>query len=157
MLLADDCEVYPDTIQNAILFMEQHPTVGQGALYVQTPSHSCHIPPWHGWMYAQYWIARRDAGEQIGWYDPIYAHAAVDNDFSARMLDAGHGVVAIPGACVKDHDVRDTTHEEATSEAAKGIEMVEAKWQPHAERLSNIWKTQWQAISGPFECSKTHG
>lgn len=157
MLLADDCEVYPWTVDTAVRFMEDHPSVGQGALYVKTTSHGCHLPPWHGRLYAQFWIVLRTVGERVGWHDPTLKHAGADNDLSSKILDAGFGVVGIPGACVKDHDVRDATHADTTNHAQADMALVEARWKDHKDRLTRFWEEHWKAVSGPWECGRTHG
>ena len=157
-LLHDDIEPDPGTLDKAIEFMDLHPEVGQGAFYTRTPSHGCHIPPWGGWMYAKYWIVRREMGNAVGWQDLSFWHCGSDNDFSARMLEAGYGVVAIPGACVVDHAYQDQAHEMAmkTSHERKDTERMENLWKPHQPRLKQLWEEKWKSISGPYECTRAH-
>lgn len=154
LLLADDMLPYPGSVDQAVAFMEGHPTVGQGALYITTEAHRCHVPPWGGWMYAQAWIVRREVGQQVGWYDSSCRHAGVDNDFSAKILEAGYGVVAIPGACVKTRDPRDETHGESAKNSEADMKMIEERWRPHQPRLCDVWRTRWQPLSGAMECPR---
>ena len=156
MLLSDDLEPWPGTMDTAVEFMEAHPTIGQGGLYFRQLSHPdhCHISPWHGWMYCNFWIVRRDVGHLVGWYDPTLKHYACDNHMSAKILDAGWGVVGIPGACVKDHDPKDALFTENNEKWMKDSQgMVEPLWEPHQARLAATWKEKYAALSGGFECS----
>lgn len=156
MLLCDDMEPRLNMIMTAVKFMDDHPTVGQGILYVATPSHRCHVPPWHERPYGQVWIVRREVGEQVGWYDPACRHSGVDNDFSAKILSAGFGVCAIPGACVKTSAPQDDTHKESMSQDQQDTRLIEQRWLPRKKELAQIWNDQWAKLSGSWECSRTH-
>lgn len=156
MLLACDVEPYPDTLDRAVKYMESHPTVGQGALYFRQLSGpgKCHISPWHGWMYANFFIIRREVGDLVGWFEPTCKHYAVDNDLSAKVLDAGWGVVGIPGACLKDHDPKDESYQSNNRQyMGDSQKIIEPKWAPHQERLARVWKEKWAMMSGPYECA----
>lgn len=150
-LLADDLVPEPGALEMAVAYLDEHPSVGQVAAYVRTPWHRCHVPPWHGILYGQYWVVRRTVGETVDWYEPNCYHASVDNDFSAKILEAGWGVVAVPGVCLKDTGLHSDPPQTADDTAR-----IEAKWTPHWERLAAQWKTQWQPLSGPWECGRTH-
>src|SRR5215213_9774243 len=57
-----------------------------------------------GWAQSSAMIVRRDAAEQVGWFDPQFFVYSDETDFQKRLHDAGWRVLLVPGATAIHHE-----------------------------------------------------
>jgi N-acetylglucosaminyl-diphospho-decaprenol L-rhamnosyltransferase len=70
-----------------------------------------------GWMQSSALLVRREAAEQIGWFDPDFFVYSDETDFQKRLHDAGWRVLYVPGARAIHHEQLSTD----TAAAARRI------------------------------------
>ena len=56
------------------------------------------------WAQSSAMLVRRDAAEQIGWFDPRFFVYSDEVDFARRLRDAGWAVLWVPGAQAVHHE-----------------------------------------------------
>jgi GT2 family glycosyltransferase len=124
----DDCEMVAGWDRIAIDFMDQHAEIGLGAIYFRDPGGPWNFQTlaWKGgkMCYANMGIYRREVGEQVDWFDErevfvpalgrIESLKFYGNDTSGglKVLEAGYGVVPIPGCKIDHHREPDLVRQE---------------------------------------------
>lgn len=105
--LNDDAEVMPGYAEEAIKFMEEHPSVGLGALYYAEVVMPYRLNEYQRMIYANFGVISRELGNKIGWMDEVVRMYGNDNSVTFRVLLEGKGVVGIPGSRIWHHSVLD--------------------------------------------------
>jgi N-acetylglucosaminyl-diphospho-decaprenol L-rhamnosyltransferase len=57
-----------------------------------------------GWVQSSAMLVRREAAEQIGWFDPAFFVYSDETDFCRRLRDAGWRILFVPQAHAVHHD-----------------------------------------------------
>jgi N-acetylglucosaminyl-diphospho-decaprenol L-rhamnosyltransferase len=57
-----------------------------------------------GWTQSSAMMVRRDAAEQVGWFDPDFFVYSDETDFCKRLRDAGWRILWVPSARALHHD-----------------------------------------------------
>ena len=57
-----------------------------------------------GWVQSSAMLVRREAAEQVGWFDPEYFVYSDETDFCKRLGDAGWRILFVPAARAIHHD-----------------------------------------------------
>jgi GT2 family glycosyltransferase len=129
----DDCEMVAGWDRIAIDFMDANPEVGLGAIYFRDPGGYWNCQTFQRMFFANIGIYRREAGEQVDWFDErevfvpelgrMESLRFYGNDVggSFKILDAGYGVVPIPGCKVEHHREQDETRRENNAEFVHGV------------------------------------
>ena len=112
----DDIVYVDDSIQCALSFIEDNPTVGIGCFYQDRYGKAWHVEHMavveHGVQthapYGQVCIIPRWLGNLVGWWGTEYHTYAGDNDLSCKVLELGYQVLPVPCACIHDDVAQDT-------------------------------------------------
>lgn len=118
VLANDDVEFLNDTLIRAVVYMENHPEVGIGALYQDRSGFGWHVAEMPtlrdgkqvNLPYGQVCIVPKWFGDKVGWWSLEGARTyGGDNALSARAYESGYAVQPIPRTFVHDAsaDVQD--------------------------------------------------
>lgn len=104
--LNDDVQLEHGWDRIAVDYMDKWPEIGIGCMYFRdrnggqwNPTY--YVQEYHGMVYANFGIVRREVGERIGWFGETVDHYGVDNCISMAAIEAGYAVVPIPGCKCK--------------------------------------------------------
>jgi N-acetylglucosaminyl-diphospho-decaprenol L-rhamnosyltransferase len=97
-----------------------------------------------GWVQSSAALVRRDAAEQVGWFDSDFFVYSDETDFCRRLRDAGWRILFVPGARAVHHD------QLGTDAAAMGRRIVEFHrnrdryFRKHGMTVTRrVWKACW--------------
>lgn len=107
----DDIEFVDESIQAAIVYMQDNPYVGMGCFYQDRhnkPWHVDHMQAIHNGKlvsvpYGQVCIVPRWLGDKFGWWGDYLIYYGGDNDLSCKVWEYGYRVEPIP--CAHIHDI----------------------------------------------------
>jgi GT2 family glycosyltransferase len=148
--LNDDVEVLRGYDTESIAFMESHPKIGLGALYYREGTKDFHVNSFYSLIYANFGVLRRSLGEQVGWFDEELPMYGSDNALSLRILLAGHGIAAIPGAAVIHHAIQDR-HRDEHNDYDQRIRDVEFLTEKYGHHMAEMRETYIRTGSTPLD------
>lgn len=155
VILNDDIEVTPGTLESAYHYMEQHPEVGQGAfghIYQRRGAQAKTTPRWQeyqGYLYGQCSIIRRVLGDIVGWWGEGYRTYAGDTRLSMRLWELGWRVERLPLCTVIDYEYED----ELRRINNKDQRQINAGTHPDSQLFQQRWqgrmpkRNQWRPAS----------
>jgi len=149
VILNDDIEVTPGTLEKSYHFMESNQMVGQGAfghIYQRRGEYAKTHPRWQEWqgyLYGQCSIIRRILGDLIGWWGEGYRTYAGDTHLSMGLWELGWSVRRIPGCTVIDYEHNDELRE-INSAGPRG---VNGGTHPDTALFQRLWNGRLPPIS----------
>lgn len=115
ILANDDIEFRYESLQNALAFMDDSPTVGIGCFLQNrhSPEYTLdYIPVVKNGKgernpYGQVCIIPKWLGDKVAWWSDLYWAYAGDCEMSCRILELGYEVKAMESCCINDFQVED--------------------------------------------------
>jgi glycosyltransferase involved in cell wall biosynthesis len=108
----DDDLPISDCISYSVLYMIDHPDVGQAAyMFDCWKEDRYQFDTVWGKVYVNKGITRRELGDRAGWWDEKFHTYAADTELSCRIREMGYKVVALRECKVKDLKTRDALRE----------------------------------------------
>lgn len=133
--LNDDAEVMPGYAETAIQFMQLHPRIGLGALPYSNRGNEFRVNWYHDMVYANFGILNRELGNAIGWFDEDLRMYGSDNAIAFRVLLAGYGVAAVPGAYIIHHEDADTERDLNQFDRYPEADRLNQKYGPYLDQM----------------------
>jgi glycosyltransferase involved in cell wall biosynthesis len=145
----DDITFVDESIQRAVIYMEEHADVGIGCFYQDRDGRDWHVDrmpaiidgkqsnTWYG----QVCIVRKWLGDAVGWWGDMYHTYAGDNELSCNVLEQGYKVEPVP--CAAIHDMK---HADGLRKINNEDRLVNGK---HPD--SEAWVKKWtrKGMLGP--------
>ena len=98
-----------------------------------------------GWVQSAAMLVRRDAAEEIGWFDPAFFVYSDEVDFCKRLADAGWTTLYVPEAAAFHHEQLSTgsVPERRIVEFSRNRDLYMRKHHSPAAARAVRWLTAW--------------
>lgn len=134
--LNDDLEVLPGWSEGVMGLFQRHPKVDLACLpMVEPDEEGAFLLLYSGIPYACMGVARREAGEALGWFDEGYRFYAADPDFSLRLILSGRRLAPVFGPPLVHHK-----HPDGARDANR------AHLERDNRRLQEIWTRRMKQV-----------
>lgn len=142
VILANDDIVFRyESIQNAVAFMDDNPTVGIGCFpqnrysldYTVAKMPAVIDGKQTSTWYGQVCILEKALGDRVGWWGTEYHTYAGDNELSCNVLELGLKVVPLESCCIDDFVLKDELRSKNSFNREKGVV------HPDSKKWSDKW------------------